>query len=564
MSVVYLAKDPRLERSVAIKVLSDELADDQSFRSRFVRESQLAAGLDHPNIVPVYEAGEIDGKLFIAMRYVRGTDLRTLIARERSIAPDRTVRLLRPIASALDAAHRAGLVHRDVKPANILLALDQEEEHPYLSDFGLTKHTSSKSGLTQTGTFMGTVDYVAPEQIQGGEVDGRTDEYSLACVLFQCLTGEVPFDKGTDVATLFGHLQDPPPLVSARRSDVSPALDEVVARGMAKDPAERHPTCALMVDATARAIGMPPRSGETEPTIAAPPPLPLVPPPPLEPEPPPEDAEPEATEPDLGDDEKGTGSRRHTVIAVAAVVGVVVVAAAAFASLGGSDDEPGGGGGDRDQFTNSAAIRIPDPVQGDPGDPVPGQAEPYPSQIVVEGQTGSISDLNVSLLGFTHVSPRDVEILLVGPSRERTTLLMQGSGGGEGVTDLAVTFDDDAPPIPVGSLANGSFRPTSVDPSGFRDKTGRAPSPPHGTALSVFDGSDPNGTWELYVLNPIAGASGSISNGWSLDFDLDGDGSSSSATGGQATEPGGVGMRAESRRKPAEVEFDDYLVTRAS
>ena len=212
MSVVYLAKDPRLERSVAIKVLSDELADDQSFRSRFVRESQLAAGLDHPNIVPVYEAGEIEGKLFIAMRYVRGTDLRTLVAQEGSLPTERTVRLLRPIASALDAAHRAGLVHRDVKPANILVAQDQEEEHPYLSDFGLTKHTSSKSGLTQTGTFMGTVDYVAPEQIQGGEVDGRADEYSLACVLYQCLTGVVPFDKGTDVATLFGHLQDPPPL----------------------------------------------------------------------------------------------------------------------------------------------------------------------------------------------------------------------------------------------------------------------------------------------------------------------------------------------------------------
>ena len=136
MSVVYLAKDPRLERSVAIKVLSDELADDQSFRSRFVRESQLAAGLDHPNIVPVYEAGEIEGKLFIAMRYVRGTDLRTLVSQEGSLPTERTLRLLRPIASALDAAHRAGLVHRDVKPANILVARDQEEEHPYLSDFG--------------------------------------------------------------------------------------------------------------------------------------------------------------------------------------------------------------------------------------------------------------------------------------------------------------------------------------------------------------------------------------------------------------------------------------------
>jgi len=549
MSVVYLAKDPRLERSVAIKVLSDELADDQSFRSRFVRESQLAAGLDHPNIVPVYEAGEIEGKLFIAMRYVRGTDLRTLVTQEGSLPTERTVRLLRPIASALDAAHRAGLVHRDVKPANILVARDQEEEHPYLSDFGLTKHTSSKSGLTQTGTFMGTVDYVAPEQIQGGEVDGRTDEYSLACVLYQCLTGVVPFDKGTDVATLFGHLQDPPPRISARRPDVASALDEAVARGMAKEPNDRHPTCTAMIDASARAIGMPLPSGELDQTVVAGPPLLPLPPDPADgPGSPPHDTEPTETAPkdtgpELGGDEESKGSRRRTLIAVAAVVGVLAIAGAAFALLGGSDDEPGGGGGgDRVRFTNSAAIRIPDPVQGDPGDPVPGQAEPYPSQIVVEGQTGSISDLNVTLRGVTHSSPQDVEILLVGPSRERTTLLMQGSGGGEGVTGLEITFDDDAPPISADSLANGSFRPTSVDPSGFRDKTGRAPSPPHGTALSVFDGRDPNGTWELYVLNPIPGASGSISNGWTLDFELDGGSSPDATDGGQAGgTSGGIG-----------------------
>ena len=179
MSIVYLAEDPRLARRVAIKVLSDELAEDESFRSRFIRESQLAAGLDHPNIVPVYEAGEIEGKLFIAMRYVRGTDLRTLVTGEGRLAADRIVRLLRPIASALDAAHRAGLVHRDVKPANILVALDQQEEHPYLADFGLTKHTSSKSGLTQTGTFMGD------RRLRGARADpgrggGRTHRRVLA------------------------------------------------------------------------------------------------------------------------------------------------------------------------------------------------------------------------------------------------------------------------------------------------------------------------------------------------------------------------------------------------
>jgi serine/threonine-protein kinase len=276
MSVVYLAEDPRLARRVAIKVLAPELAEDESFRNRFVRESQLAAGLDHPNIVPVYEAGEVDGHLFIAMRYVQGTDLRALILREGTLDPERTTSLIRPVAGALDAAHRRGLVHRDVKPANILVAFDEGEEHPYLSDFGLTKHTSSKSGLTKTGTFMGTVDYVAPEQIQGGEVDGRTDEYSLACVVYQCLTGAVPFDKGTDVATLFAHLQDPLPKVSGRRPSVPAELDEVVARGMAKEREDRYPTCTAMMDLIAGAIGLPVRreAPSIDPTVVAAPPQP--------------------------------------------------------------------------------------------------------------------------------------------------------------------------------------------------------------------------------------------------------------------------------------------------
>ncbi|HET9248845.1 MAG TPA: serine/threonine-protein kinase [Actinomycetota bacterium] len=536
MSVVYLAEDPRLARRVAIKVLSDELAEDESFRNRFVRESQLAAGLDHPNIVPVYEAGEIEGKLFIAMRFVRGTDLRTLITQEGRLATERTARLLRPIASALDAAHRAGLVHRDVKPANILVALDQEEEHPYLSDFGLTKHTSSKSGLTQTGTFMGTVDYVAPEQIQGGEVDGRTDEYSLACVLYQCLTGVVPFDKGTDVATLFGHLQDPPPRVSSRRPEISPALDDVVERGMAKSPADRHPTCTAMIDAAARAIGLPLPSGETDPTVIAPPPFPMPPEPPEQTGAPTEPERPPADGTGPGDaEEEGRRRRRRVAIAVGSALAVLAIAAVLVLTLGGSDggtDGDGGNGAERIRFDNTAAIRIAES----------GQADPYPSPIVVEGLTGSITDLNVTLHGFTHTFPADVGILLVGPSRERTTLLMEASGGDQPVTGLEVTFDDDASPIPDdGSFASGTFAPTAVDPLGFRDQNGQAPTPPHGTALAVFDGRDPNGTWELYVFDFSPSANGAITDGWTLDFEIEGDGSSPDATGGQASGTGGPG-----------------------
>jgi hypothetical protein len=256
MSVVYLAEDQRLGRQVAIKVLAEELAADESFRTRFIRESQLAAGLEHPNIVPVYEAGEQDGHLFIAMRYVRGTDLRTVIMRDGPLSVPRVVALIRPVAGALDTAHRRGLVHRDVKPANILVAVDEGEELPYLADFGLSKHTASKSGLTKTGTFMGTVDYVAPEQIKGEEVDGRTDEYSLACVLYQCLTKDVPFEKDTDIATMFSHLQDPPPSLAIRRPDLPPGLQDAVSRGMAKERDDRFPTCTAMMDAFGESGGV--------------------------------------------------------------------------------------------------------------------------------------------------------------------------------------------------------------------------------------------------------------------------------------------------------------------
>jgi serine/threonine protein kinase len=560
MSIVYLAEDPRLARRVAIKVLSDELAEDESFRNRFIRESQLAAGLDHPNIVPVYEAGEIEGKLFIAMRYVRGTDLRTMVTEKGSLAAERIVRLLRPIASALDAAHRAGLVHRDVKPANILVALDQEEEHPYLADFGLTKHTSSKSGLTQTGTFMGTVDYVAPEQIQGGEVDGRTDEYSLACVLYQCLTGEVPFDKGTDVATLFGHLQDPPPRVSARRADLPIALDEVIARGMAKDQADRHPTCTAMIDASARAVGLPLPSGETaspDPTIVAAPPQPPSDPmlPVLPPMPGTEEVTTSPTEPVRPDGAGGSNNKRIAILA-AIVVAVAGVAIAGVVALGGSDGGPTGGTGDgseadRVQRSNTQLIQIP-------GE---GQADPYPSPIEVEGLDGTISDLNVTLNGFTHVFPQDVEVLLVGPSRELHVLLLGQSGGDEPVNGLDVTFDDEAPAIDEEATApeDGSsitIGPSFVDPFGFADKGGRAPSPPHDTALSVFDGRDPNGTWELYVLDPSEGASGVITEGWTLDFELAG----GTATPGTGSTDGSTGEPGQGSGSPDAVAFNDVPI----
>ncbi len=214
MAVVYLSEHLGLGRKVAIKVLAPAFAEDERFRERFVRESRLAASLDHPNVIPIYEAGEAGGRLFIAMRYVEGTDLKGLIREFGPTEPAVAVPILRQVAGALDAAHAKGLVHRDVKPANILIAATDRGQtagaHVYLSDFGLTRRTSSDSGLTGTGQFMGTLDYAAPEQFEGKPTDGRTDVYALGCVLVEMLTGHPPYTAEFDAALMFAHISEPP------------------------------------------------------------------------------------------------------------------------------------------------------------------------------------------------------------------------------------------------------------------------------------------------------------------------------------------------------------------
>ena len=264
MAAVYLAEDGRLKRKVALKVLSPELAADEAFRRRFVDESERLASVDHPNIIPVYEAGQDDGHLFIAMRYVDSTDLKELIASEGHLAPERAVSIVTQVAGALDAAHAKGLVHRDVKPANVLVAVGSGgvgSDHAYLSDFGLTKRTQETSGLTKTGFFMGSIDYVAPEQISGKGVDGRTDQYALACVLFQCLTGRTPYPRDDDAAVLFSHLSEPPPPVTGADPDLPPAIDAVLAKGMAKEQDDRYGSCLEFAHAARAALLQP--SGET-------------------------------------------------------------------------------------------------------------------------------------------------------------------------------------------------------------------------------------------------------------------------------------------------------------
>src|SRR3954452_24053994 len=252
MGVVYRAEHAHLGRHVALKLLAPELAENESFRERFVRESRVAARVDHPNVIPIYEASESDGNYFIAMRYVDGHDLREILHTGGPLSLERALVVLTQVAGALDAAHAQGLVHRDVKPGNILVVA--ESEHCYLTDFGLTKAISSDTAFTATGQFVGTTDYVAPEQIEGKELDRRTDVYSLGCVFYECLTGTPPFRRDSDMAVMWAHMQEPPPKVSERRPDLPAGLDAVIATAMAKSKDDRYPSCSTFAAAARSAI----------------------------------------------------------------------------------------------------------------------------------------------------------------------------------------------------------------------------------------------------------------------------------------------------------------------
>jgi Protein kinase domain len=244
---VYLADDAE-GHEVALKVLLPELAADERFRQRFLRESQLAQSLEHPHVVATMAAGEEGGLLYLVMAYVDGSDLREVLRREGRLDPERTVRLLAQVADALDAAHATGLVHRDVKPGNILVASEPDGEHAFICDFGLARHVSSVSSLTGERGFVGTIDYVPPEQIQGGRIDGRADVYSLGCVLFECLAGVRPFEGESELSVVFAHLNEPPPKLSLVRPDLPAGLDDVLASALAKEPDDRYSTCGELMD----------------------------------------------------------------------------------------------------------------------------------------------------------------------------------------------------------------------------------------------------------------------------------------------------------------------------
>jgi hypothetical protein len=254
MGVLYLAVEPGLERRVALKLIAPEAAVDEVFARRFAEESKVAASIEHPNVVPIYAAGEEGGIPFIAMRYVSGSDMGKRLTREGRLDPTAAAALIAQVGNGLDAIHAAGLVHRDVKPANVLLAGGEGDDHAYITDFGVARNVATESGLTQTGRFVGTLDYVAPEQISGGAVDARADVYALGCLLFKLLTGDVPFPKAGEAARLYAHLNDPPPAPSLFATEVPMALDDVVIRAMSKQPDDRYPSAGDLGRAAVAAL----------------------------------------------------------------------------------------------------------------------------------------------------------------------------------------------------------------------------------------------------------------------------------------------------------------------
>jgi CHASE2 domain-containing sensor protein len=258
MGVVYRATQLALGREVAIKLIATERSDDPVFRERFTSESRIAASIEHANVIPVYEAGEDDGLLFIAMRLVEGLDLGRLLARLGPLSPERAARVTAQVAGALDAAHARGLVHRDVKPANVLVTADQPE-HAYLTDFGVAKYAGALTRITRADQWVGTLDYLAPEQIRGEQLDARADIYALTGVLYHCLTGETPFQRDSEAAMMWAHISAPPPGPGRVRPDLPEELDEVIARGMAKNASDRYASAGDLARAAALALGLVPQ-----------------------------------------------------------------------------------------------------------------------------------------------------------------------------------------------------------------------------------------------------------------------------------------------------------------
>jgi serine/threonine-protein kinase len=324
MSRVYLAEHLSLGRKIALKLLAADLAEDESFRERFLRESRAAAALDHPNVIEIFDADDADGLLYIAMRYVAGSDLREIVKARGALSAERTLHLLGQGASALDAAHARGLVHRDVKPANVLVGA---RDHVYLSDFGVVKDRKDARELTRSGVFVGTLDYAAPEQIRGEELDGRADVYALGCILYQCLSGTLPYPRDSEVQLIYAHLEEPPPTLAAT-GRFAPGVDRVIAAALAKRREDRFATCAQLIAAARAELSRP---AAPEPARQPPP----APPAPAAPRPAPHTVVdlPAGHVPASPPPPAGRGLPRRAVIGGAAGLVLAALAAAAWLAL---------------------------------------------------------------------------------------------------------------------------------------------------------------------------------------------------------------------------------------
>ena len=446
MGVVYEAEHVHLGRMVALKLLTPSLSESEDFRARFLRESRIAAGLDHPSVVTVYDAGDIDGVLYIAMRLVRGTDLAALLDKSSTLVPAEALDMIEQVAAALDAAHESGLVHRDVKPANVMI----QGERCYLTDFGLTKQTTSPAtALTRAGQFMGTPDYMAPEQVEGREVDGRADVYALGCLLHECITGSRPYPRDSEVAVLYAHLREPPPKPSEIRPELPPAFDDVIATAMAKSPDDRYPTCGALVRAAREAFARP--------TVPAPPPTavsvgsPATATPtaaPAEAVPPPATRAPEPPAAPPGRPPPPVhihGKRRRPVLPLV-LAGIVVVAAIAALAValsgGGKKNARVGGGGATGNAGAARVVGKPIRVGNRPFGVVSGRGVEW----VANNSSGTV----------TRVSPRgglrtDIRVGAgpFGMARNSRSVWVANSLSGT-VTKINVSTGIAGNPIPVG------------------------------------------------------------------------------------------------------------------
>ena len=359
MGVVYRATQLGLDRAVALKLVAPERAADANFRARFEREARVAAAIEHPNVIPVYGAGEEDGRLYLLMRWVPGTDLQALIRRSGRLGHVHAATIVAQVAAGLDAAHAVGLVHRDVKPANVLLGGEDGSGHVYLSDFGLTLDPSADTRVTDSGEWFGTVDFMAPEQFEGDRPGTRTDVYALGCVLYAALTGEPPFPRASVPGTILAHLNDPPPRPSAT-AGVPQAFDGVVARALAKRPSDRYRSAGELASAALGAAAGPrrsgrmaaePRSGRSE-TLALPGGSQVV--------APPEPATAGATEHRRLTARLSRASRRPTSAALLAVGHPLAagVAIAALVGVGPFGTGEGDGSADRDRRTRLPSRRL--------------------------------------------------------------------------------------------------------------------------------------------------------------------------------------------------------------